>query len=94
MLGKGLGRLEAVGEEESTEVVELGLLDDLLDLGGLEVLGAERLGGSKGGAEGPIEASKLQLRALQPAGAKAETHLSWPVMITAQAPVGLSSTTW
>jgi hypothetical protein len=60
MLSKSLGRLEAVGEEESTEVVELGLLDDLLDLGGLEVLGAERLGGSKGGAEGPVEVSQRE----------------------------------
>lgn len=90
VLGKNLGRLETVGKEEPAEVVELGLLNDLLDLGSLQVLGAERLGGSKGGAEGPVEA-KDQWRILP---AKAETHLSWPVMITAHAPVGFSSTTW
>ena len=53
MLGEDLGRLESVSEEETSEVVELGLVDDFLDLGRLEVLGAERLGGSKGGAERP-----------------------------------------
>lgn len=54
-VGSGLGELEGgldtVGEEEASEVEELGLLDQRLDLGGGEVRGGEGLGSSEGGGE-------------------------------------------
>lgn len=55
VLCEDLGRLDTVGEEEASEVEELGTIDEGLDLGGLEVSRLERLGGSKGGAERPSE---------------------------------------
>lgn len=51
LLGELEGRLGTVGEEETSEVEELGLVDEGLDLGGGEVLGGEGLGGSEGGGE-------------------------------------------
>jgi len=44
-----------VGEEESSEVEELGLVDESLDLRGSEVGRSEGLGGSEGGGEGSNE---------------------------------------
>jgi hypothetical protein len=41
-----------VGEEETSEVEELGLVDEGLDLGGSEMLRGEGLGGSEGGGQG------------------------------------------
>lgn len=47
-----------MGEEEASEVEELGAVDELLDGGGLEVGGLEVLSGSKGGAERPRRRSR------------------------------------
>lgn len=55
MLGEDLGRLDTVSKEESTEVVKLGLVDNLLDFGSLEVARAELLSGPESGAEGAVE---------------------------------------
>mgnify|MGYP001586680586 CR=1 FL=1 len=52
MLGNDLGRLEAVGEEEASEVEELGAVEKGLDSRRLEVGGLERLSGSEDGAKG------------------------------------------
>lgn len=54
--GGGLGDLhggfDAVGEEESTNVEEFGVVDVFLDLGLCEVRGGELFGGSEGSNEG------------------------------------------
>jgi hypothetical protein len=59
VLSEDLGRLDSVGEEESTEVEELGSVNEGLDGGGLEVGRLEGLGGSEGRAEGPTERCQL-----------------------------------
>lgn len=55
VLSRGLGELEsaleAVSEEETAEVVRLGSLDQLLDLGLVEMSRRERLGGAELRAE-------------------------------------------
>lgn len=51
LLGENESTLESVSKEESTEVVALGLLDEFLDLGLLEVRRRERFSGTKGSAE-------------------------------------------
>lgn len=54
--GSGLGEnestLETVSEEETSEVVTLGRVDELLDLGLLEVRRRERFSSTEGSAEG------------------------------------------
>lgn len=56
--GRALGELEsglkAVGEEEASEVEELSLVDEGLNLGGVEVVDGERLRGAEGRAEGTV----------------------------------------
>lgn len=56
--GGALGELEsglkAVGEEEASEVEELSLVDEGLNLGGVEVVDGERLRGAEGRAEGTV----------------------------------------
>ena len=59
MLGEDLGRLEAVGQEEATEVEELGLLVRRLDLGLLEVCGLEVLRRTELSAERSVVQSQL-----------------------------------
>lgn len=54
--GSGLGNLhggfDTVGEEETTNVEEFGVVDVFLDFGLGEVRGGELFGGSEGGDEG------------------------------------------
>ena len=52
MLGEVLGGFESVSEEETTEVVDLGPVDQRLDGGSLEVSRFEVLSSSESGAEG------------------------------------------
>ena len=54
VLSELLGRDETVSEEESTEVVDLGAIDQSLDGRGLEVSGLEVLSSSESGAEGSV----------------------------------------
>lgn len=51
VLGEDEGALEAVREEEAAEVEVLGALDQVLDLGLVEVRRRKRLGGAEGRAE-------------------------------------------
>lgn len=54
-LGKNESTFETVSEEETSEVVTLGLVDEFLDLGLLEVGRRESFGGTEGSAEGSEE---------------------------------------
>lgn len=51
VLSEDLGGFNSVGEEEASQVEELGSVDESLDLGSLKVGRLERLGRSEGGAK-------------------------------------------
>lgn len=55
LLGEDESALESVSEEESTEVVALGLFDEFLDLGPLEVRRREGFSSTEFSAEGSVE---------------------------------------
>lgn len=55
LLGEDESALESVSEEESTEVVALGLFDEFLDFGPFEVRRREGFSSTKFSAEGSVE---------------------------------------
>lgn len=55
LLGEDESGLDSVGQEEASQVEELGSIDESLDLGRSQVGGGEGLGGLEGGRQGSIE---------------------------------------
>lgn len=94
--GSGLsdfhGGFDTVGQEETTNVEEFGVVDVFLDFGLGEVRGGELFGGSESGDEGSDGSEGFSV--MQRESMDTQTYRSWPVKTTAQAPVFSSSTTW
>lgn len=53
-LGDVQGALETVSQKVTLDVEELGVREELADLGGVEVRGRKHLGGAEGGAQGSV----------------------------------------
>ena len=85
VLSELLGRLESVSQEETTEVVDLGAFDQSLDGRGLEVSRFKVFRSSESSAEGSI-GSRVSREYYD--DTQGWTDRSWPVITTAQAPVG------
>lgn len=66
MLGELESGFEAVSEEETTKVEVLRALDELLDLGLVEVRGGEGLSGGEVGAEGAVRSRAPRMISLWP----------------------------